>query len=82
MSGEVLGQDCSSQMIEALDQPSASEGLRDNPGRRRPSQFRRGYAQIVGSAFCVYRRCKVKAIALRKAGLRIAAAFEKSGRPL
>ena len=44
----VLREDRGGQMIEALDQPSASESLRDEPGRSLPSQFLGGHAVCIG----------------------------------
>jgi hypothetical protein len=48
MNGRVLGKDRGCQMIEALHQPSAREGLRDELGRRLSSQFLRGHAVGIG----------------------------------
>jgi hypothetical protein len=42
MYGRILGKDGSDQMVEALDQSSTSEGLRDDLGRRLSSQFSGG----------------------------------------
>ena len=42
------GQDGSGQMIEALDQPAASKGLRDGLGRSLSAQFLRGHAVGIG----------------------------------
>src|ERR1700730_5935015 len=48
MYGRILGKDGSDQMVEALDQSSTSEGLRDDLGRRLSPQFLRGHAVGVG----------------------------------
>src|SRR5450432_922933 len=48
MYGRILVKDGSDQMIEALDQACASEGLRDELGRRLSSQFLRGHAVGIG----------------------------------
>jgi hypothetical protein len=48
MHGRILGKDGSDQMVEALDQSAASEGLRDGLGRRLSSQFLRGHAVGIG----------------------------------
>jgi hypothetical protein len=48
MNGRVLGKGRGGQMIEALNQPSAREGLRDELGRRLSSQFLRGHAVGIG----------------------------------
>src|ERR1035438_8091716 len=44
MYGRILGKDGSDQMVEALNQSSTSEGLRDGLGGRLPPQFLRGHA--------------------------------------
>src|ERR1700691_3746618 len=44
MYGRILVKDGSDQMVEALTQSTASEGLRDGLGRRLSSQFLRGHA--------------------------------------
>src|SRR6202521_138789 len=44
MYGRILVKDGSDQMVEALNQSSASEGLRDGLGRGLSSQFLRGHA--------------------------------------
>src|ERR1700738_5530947 len=48
MYGWVLAEDGGGQMVEALDQSSAGEGLRDDLGRRLSSQFLRGHAVGIG----------------------------------
>src|SRR5580704_17164126 len=48
MYGRILVKDGSNQMVEALDQSCASEGLRDELGRRLSSQFLRGHAVGIG----------------------------------
>ena len=48
MYGRILVEDGSDQMVEALDQSCASEGLRDDLGGRLSSQFLRGHAVGVG----------------------------------
>src|SRR5580704_12506521 len=48
MFGRILVKDGSDQMVEALNQASASKGLRDGLGRRLPSQFLRGHAVGIG----------------------------------
>jgi hypothetical protein len=48
MHGRILVKDGSGQMIEALDQSTASEGLRDGLGRRLSPQFLRGHAVGIG----------------------------------
>src|SRR6202789_1199089 len=48
MYGRILVKDGSDQMVEALDQSTASEGLRDELGRRLSPQFLRGHAVGIG----------------------------------
>src|SRR5580698_9386463 len=48
MYGRILVKDGSDQMVEALNQSSASEGLRDGLGRGLSSQFLRGHAVGIG----------------------------------
>jgi hypothetical protein len=48
MYGRILAEDGSDQMVEALDQPSATEGLRDGLGRRLSPQFLRGHPVGIG----------------------------------
>ena len=48
MHGRVLVKNRSAQMVEALDQSGASEGLRDDPGRRLSSHLFRGHAVGIG----------------------------------
>src|ERR1700681_907915 len=48
MYGRILGKDGSDQMVEALNQSSTSEGLRDGLGRRLSPQFLRGHAVGIG----------------------------------
>src|ERR1700722_3403048 len=48
MYGRILLKDGSAQMVEALNQFSASEGLRDEPGRRLSSQFLKRHAVGIG----------------------------------
>jgi AAA ATPase domain len=48
MYGRILVKDGSDQMVEALDQSSASEGLGDGLGRRLSSKFLRGHAVGIG----------------------------------
>src|ERR1700684_2598488 len=48
MYGRILLKDGSDQMVEALDQSCASEGLRDELGRRLSSQFLRGHSVGIG----------------------------------
>src|SRR5277367_1832897 len=48
MYGRILVKDGSDQMVEAPNQFSTSEGLRDNLGRRLSSQFLRGHAVGIG----------------------------------
>ena len=49
MYGRILVKDGSDQIVEALNQFSTSEGLRDDPGRRRlSSQFLGGHAVGIG----------------------------------
>jgi hypothetical protein len=48
MYGRILAKDCSAQMIEALNQSAASEGLRDGLGRRLSPQFLRGHPVGIG----------------------------------
>src|SRR5882724_1074278 len=48
MYGRILVKDGSDQMVEALNQSSTSEGLRDDLGRRLSSQFLRGHAVGIG----------------------------------
>jgi hypothetical protein len=48
MYGRILVKDGREQMVEALNQPSASEGLRDGLGRGLSSQFLRGHAVGIG----------------------------------
>jgi hypothetical protein len=48
MYGRILVKDGSGQMVEALNQSSTSEGLRDDLGRRQSSQFLRGHAVGIG----------------------------------
>src|ERR1035438_2864663 len=48
MYGRILVKDGSGQMVEALNQPTASEGLRDGLGRRLSPQFLRGHAVGIG----------------------------------
>ncbi len=48
MDGRILVKDRSDQMVEALDQSSTSEGIRDDLGRRLSSQFLRGHAVGIG----------------------------------
>src|ERR1035438_1705688 len=48
MYGRILGKDGSDQMVEALNQSSTSEGLRDDLGRRLSPQFLRGHAVGIG----------------------------------
>src|SRR5450755_1613695 len=48
MYGRILVKDGSDQMVEALDQSSTGEGLRDDLGRRLSSQFLRGHAVGIG----------------------------------
>jgi hypothetical protein len=48
MYGRILVKDRSDQMVEALDQSCASEGLCDELGRRLSSQFLRGHAVGIG----------------------------------
>src|SRR5580700_3165033 len=48
MYGRILVKDGSDQMVEALDQCCASEGVRDELGRRLSSQFLRGHAVGIG----------------------------------
>src|SRR5476649_2134682 len=46
--GRILIKDGSDQMVEALNQSSTSEGLRDRLGRRLSLQFLRGHAVGIG----------------------------------
>src|ERR1019366_7236838 len=46
--GRISVKDGSDQMVEGLDQSCASEGLRDELGRRLSSQFLRGHAVGIG----------------------------------
>src|SRR5450432_1204194 len=48
MYGRILVKDGSDQMVEALNQSTASEGLRDGLGRRLSPQFLRGHAVVIG----------------------------------
>jgi len=48
MHGRILFKDGSAQVVEALDQSSPSESLRDDPGRRLSSELLRGHAVGVG----------------------------------
>src|SRR5450631_3332963 len=48
MYGRILAKDGRDQMIEALNQSTASEGLRDGVGRRLSPQFLRGHAVGIG----------------------------------
>src|SRR5580700_325161 len=48
MYGRILVKDGSDQMVEALNQSTASEGLRDELGRRLSPQFLRGHAVGIG----------------------------------
>src|SRR6202048_1506374 len=48
MYGRILAEDGSGQMVEALHQSSATEGLRDDLGRRLSSQFLRRHAVGIG----------------------------------
>src|ERR1700685_4183196 len=48
MYGRILVEDGSDQMVEALNQSSTSERLRDELGRRLSSQFLRGHAIGIG----------------------------------
>src|SRR5687768_2327482 len=48
MYGRILVKDGREQMVEALNQPSPSEGLRDALGRGLSSQFLRGHAVGIG----------------------------------
>src|ERR1700693_143873 len=48
MYGRILVKDGRDQMIEALNQSTASEGLRDGLGRRLPPQFLRGHTVGIG----------------------------------
>src|SRR5450755_3679268 len=48
MYGRILVKDGSDQMVEALNQSSTSEGLRDDLGRRLSPQFLRGHAVGIG----------------------------------
>src|SRR3984893_3903840 len=48
MYGRIWPETGSDQMVEALDQPSATEGLRDGLGRRLSPQFLRGHPVGIG----------------------------------
>src|SRR5450631_3160419 len=48
MYGRILGKDGSDQMVEALNQSSTSEGLRDDLGRRLAPQLLRGHTVGIG----------------------------------
>src|SRR3954447_13090724 len=48
MDGRILGKDGSTQMVEALDQSTASKGLREGLGRRLSPEFLRRHAVGVG----------------------------------
>src|SRR5664279_3690124 len=48
MYGRILVKDGRGQMVEALNQPTASEGLHDGLGRRLSPQFLRGHAVGIG----------------------------------
>lgn len=48
MTGRILVKRGCEQMVEALDQPSSGESLRDDPGRWLSSQFLRRHAEGIG----------------------------------
>ena len=48
MYGRILVEDGSGQMVEALNQSRAGEGLGDGPGRRLSPEFLRGHAVGIG----------------------------------